>query len=195
MSGRARCILLGGVLCLTVWLPVRADQPFFMSFRDDPQLAGFRVGDISADGRTLVGSRGGTPLYWPVGQELVELPLPSGATSASVSVVSGDGSTMVGIADFGSLALEGAIGGSFSERARGRLAARWEQSDGYVEPGISPFTGEQVAGRDSHGADGYSIRGSLQFECWKPGDNSDSHAPRKQSPFGRSSTSIRTRWG
>ncbi|MEE4161155.1 MAG: TonB-dependent receptor [Woeseiaceae bacterium] len=68
------------------------------------------------------------------------------------------------IADFGSLAFEGAIGGAFGERARGRLAARWEQSDGYVEPGISPFTGERVAGRDSHGADGYSIRGSLQFD-------------------------------
>ena len=105
MSGRACCVLLAGLLCLTVCLPVGAEQPFFMSFRDDPQLAGFGVSDISADGRTLVGSRGGTPLYWPVGQELVELPLPPGAASASISVVSGDGSTMVGMVNFDPLGL------------------------------------------------------------------------------------------
>jgi uncharacterized membrane protein len=71
-----------------------------MSFRDDPQLAGLGVHDMSADGRTLVGSRGGTPLYWPVGQELVELPLPPGAAFASIYVVSGDGSVMVGLVNF-----------------------------------------------------------------------------------------------
>jgi len=100
MSGRARCVLLAGFLCLAVCLHVGAEQPFFMSFQDDPELAGFRVSDMSADGRTLVGARGGTPLYWPVGGELVELPLPPGATSAGVSVVSGDGSTMVGMVNF-----------------------------------------------------------------------------------------------
>lgn len=67
-------------------------------------------------------------------------------------------------ADFGTYALEGAVGGSFGDSARGRIAARWEQSDGYVEAGTEPFTGSQVTGRDTYGADGYTVRGSLQFD-------------------------------
>lgn len=69
------------------------------------------------------------------------------------------------IADFGSYTVEGAVGGAFSERVRGRLAARWETSDGYVETGISPFTGQPALGRDTAGADGYSLRGSLQIDA------------------------------
>jgi iron complex outermembrane receptor protein len=68
-------------------------------------------------------------------------------------------------ADFGTLGLEGAIGGSFSDSFRGRIAARYESSDGPVEPGISPFTDMPAAGRTTHGADGYSIRGSVQFDA------------------------------
>ena len=68
-------------------------------------------------------------------------------------------------ADFGTLGLEGAVGGSFGDSVRGRVAARYETSDGFVEPGISPFTDQLVAGRTTHGADGYSIRGSLQFDA------------------------------
>lgn len=68
-------------------------------------------------------------------------------------------------ADFATLGLEGAIGGGFSDTVRGRIAARYEKSDGYLEPGISPFTDQPVAGRDAHGADGYAVRGSLQIDA------------------------------
>jgi iron complex outermembrane receptor protein len=60
------------------------------------------------------------------------------------------------IGSFDRYTLEGAVGGAISDSARGRLAARWEQADGYVE--------NQVGAKDSHGADGYAIRGSLQFD-------------------------------
>lgn len=76
-----------------------------------------------------------------------------------------NGYARASVADFGSLSFEGAVGGAFSDTVRGRLAARWETSDGYVEPGIEPFAGTQVTGRDTHGADGYAIRGSLQFDA------------------------------
>ncbi len=59
--------------------------------------------------------------------------------------------------EFGMRAVEGAVGGGFSDTVRGRLAGRWEENDGYtksVVPGI----------RDAHGADGYTLRGSLQFD-------------------------------
>ncbi|MBT8080308.1 MAG: TonB-dependent receptor [Gammaproteobacteria bacterium] len=69
------------------------------------------------------------------------------------------------VSDFGTLGIEGAVGGSFSDAVRGRIAARWEQSDGYVEAGVEPFTGSQVTGRDTYGADGYAIRGSLQIDA------------------------------
>lgn len=61
------------------------------------------------------------------------------------------------LGQFGMRALEGAVGGSFSDTVRGRLAGRWEENDGYTEsvtPGI----------RDAHGADGYTVRGSMQFD-------------------------------
>ncbi len=61
------------------------------------------------------------------------------------------------VADYNKHAIEGAIGGAPSDRFRARLAGRWEESDGYVKsitPGI----------RDAHGANGYSLRGSLQFD-------------------------------
>ncbi len=67
--------------------------------------------------------------------------------------------------DFDSFNVEGAVGGSFSDGVRGRIAGRWEQSDGYLEGGIEPFTNTQVTGRDTHGADGYAIRGSLQIDA------------------------------
>lgn len=59
--------------------------------------------------------------------------------------------------DFSMRALEGAIGGAVTENFRARLAGRWQENDGYVEsvtPGI----------RDAHGADGYTVRGSFQFD-------------------------------
>lgn len=69
------------------------------------------------------------------------------------------------VADFGTLGVEGAVGGALGESVRGRVAGRWETSDGYVESGISPFTGQPVAGRDTHGADGYALRASLQIDA------------------------------
>ena len=67
--------------------------------------------------------------------------------------------------EFGSFSIEGAVGGAFSDTVRGRIAGRWETSDGYVETGISPFTEQRAAGRDTHGADGYSIRANLQIDA------------------------------
>ncbi|PLW82421.1 TonB-dependent receptor [Kineobactrum sediminis] len=60
------------------------------------------------------------------------------------------------VGEFDQRAFEGAIGGG-TETVRGRLAGRWEEYDGYTEsvvPGI----------RDAHGADGYTIRGSMQVD-------------------------------
>jgi iron complex outermembrane receptor protein len=59
--------------------------------------------------------------------------------------------------DFNMKSVEGAVGGAISDGVRGRIAGRWQENDGYVEsltPGI----------RDAHGADGYTIRGSMQFD-------------------------------
>ena len=69
------------------------------------------------------------------------------------------------VADFGTLSVEGAVGGALGEKVRGRMAARWETSDGYVETGVSPFTEQPAAGRDTHGADGYALRASLQIDA------------------------------
>ena len=68
-----------------------------------------------------------------------------------------------GAAEFGTYSIEGAAGGGFSDTVRGRLAGRWQTSDGYVEAGTAfdvPATG-----RTSHGADGYALRGNLQFDA------------------------------
>ena len=69
------------------------------------------------------------------------------------------------VADFGTVGVEGAVGGALGDNVRGRMAARWETSDGYVETGISPFTEQPAAGRDTHGADGYALRASLQIDA------------------------------
>jgi iron complex outermembrane recepter protein len=61
------------------------------------------------------------------------------------------------VGEFNLRAFEGAIGGALTENSRGRIAARWQENDGYVKsltPGI----------RDAHGADGYTIRGSFQAD-------------------------------
>ena len=76
-----------------------------------------------------------------------------------------NGYVQASIADFGTYNLEGAVGGSLTDNVRGRIAGRWEQSDGYVTAGISPFTDLPVAGRDTNGSDGYAIRGSLQIDA------------------------------
>lgn len=66
-------------------------------------------------------------------------------------------------ADFGSYSVEGAIGGSLSDTVRARLAGRWETSDGYVEAGTA--FGAQATGRDAHGANGISLRGTMQIDA------------------------------
>ena len=69
----------------------------------------------------------------------------------------------MGAAEFGTYSVEGAVGGGFSDAVRGRLAGRWQTSDGYVEAGTAfdvPATG-----RTSHGADGYALRGNLQIDA------------------------------
>jgi iron complex outermembrane receptor protein len=67
-----------------------------------------------------------------------------------------------GAAEFATYSVEGAVGGAFSDRLRARLAGRWETSDGYVKPGTA--LGRTATGRDSNGANGYALRGSLQFD-------------------------------
>jgi iron complex outermembrane receptor protein len=68
-----------------------------------------------------------------------------------------------GGADFGTYSLEGAVGGRFSDRVRGRIAGRWETSEGYVEAGTA--LGRRATGRDSNGADGFALRGMLQIDA------------------------------
>lgn len=68
-----------------------------------------------------------------------------------------------GAADFGTYSLEGAVGGAFSDSVRGRIAGRWEQSDGYLKAGTAfdiPATGQT-----SQGADGIALRGMLQIDA------------------------------
>lgn len=68
-----------------------------------------------------------------------------------------------GAADFGTYSLEGAVGGAFSDSVRGRIAGRWEQSDGYLKAGSAfdiPATGQT-----SQGADGFALRGMLQIDA------------------------------
>lgn len=65
--------------------------------------------------------------------------------------------------DFGAYSVEGAIGGAFSDSFRGRMSARWETSDGYVEAGEA--FGFQATGRDTNGANGYAVRGNLQLDA------------------------------
>ncbi len=64
---------------------------------------------------------------------------------------------------FGTHSLEGAFGTAFSNRVRGRIAARWEKSDGYVEAGTA--FGRTATGRTSNGANGFALRGMLQIDA------------------------------
>jgi len=73
-----------------------------------------------------------------------------------------NGYAEVGAAEFGTYSIEGAGGGPFSDRVRGRIAGRFEQSDGYVEAGSA--LGRTATGRDTNGANGYALRGTLQFD-------------------------------
>jgi len=69
------------------------------------------------------------------------------------------------VAEFGKFTIEGAIGGSFSDTARYRFAARSEESDGYIESTDFPEGNPLPAsGQDLGGADGIAIRGAFQFD-------------------------------
>ncbi len=62
--------------------------------------------------------------------------------------------------------VEGAVGGALSDNIRARFAGRWEKGDGYVEALSDDFleaNGEPTV-RDSHGANGFVLRGSLQID-------------------------------
>jgi len=67
--------------------------------------------------------------------------------------------------EFGTFSIEGAVGGSFSDTARFRFAARKEDSDGYIEssdfPEGNPFPN---GGGDLGGKDGLALRAALQFD-------------------------------
>ncbi len=76
--------------------------------------------------------------------------------------------------DYGRKAVEGAIGGSFSDSARYRIAGRWNELDGYIESKVypfsevdAPFTADDFpppSGVDIGGADGWSARAAFQFD-------------------------------
>lgn len=68
-------------------------------------------------------------------------------------------------ADYGKFSLEGAVGGSFSDTARYRIAARTEESDGYIESTDFPEGNPLPAsGQDLGGTDGIALRGAFQFD-------------------------------
>ena len=70
--------------------------------------------------------------------------------------------------------VEAAFGGALGSNVRGRIAGRWEKGDGYVESlgepvdfdamGIPQVPTGAPAPRDSHGANGFVLRASLQVD-------------------------------
>lgn len=70
-----------------------------------------------------------------------------------------------GAGEYGRFSIEGAVGGSLSDTVRYRVAARHEQIDGYIESAAFP-EGNPLppSGEDLGGADGYALRGELQFD-------------------------------
>ncbi|HZF16341.1 MAG TPA: TonB-dependent receptor [Steroidobacteraceae bacterium] len=64
--------------------------------------------------------------------------------------------------------VEGAFGGAFSERVRGRIAGRWEQSDGYLKAGSVDFGDGNgpipATSRTASGLNGFALRGNLQAD-------------------------------
>ncbi len=74
-----------------------------------------------------------------------------------------NGYVEVGGASYSRKSIEAALGGSLGERVRARIAGRWENADGYVKAA-------DPSARDIGGADGFALRGALQFDVasdWK----------------------------
>jgi iron complex outermembrane receptor protein len=74
------------------------------------------------------------------------------------------------IGDYSRRSLEGAIGGSFTDNVRYRVAGRWSELDGYVE-GVDTLvpdgSGDVLfpgSGQDLGGADGFAVRANLQVD-------------------------------
>jgi iron complex outermembrane recepter protein len=70
-----------------------------------------------------------------------------------------NGYVEVGGAEFNTYNFEGAFGGSFSDTVRGRIAGKYEKSDGYVKAAAG------ATGQTSDGADGYGLRALLQMDA------------------------------
>ncbi|NIB38285.1 TonB-dependent receptor [Pseudomaricurvus alkylphenolicus] len=69
------------------------------------------------------------------------------------------------VADYDKMSIEGAVGGALSDNVRARVAARWEQSDGYIEAAAFPEGNPRASsGEDLGGSDGYAFRGALQID-------------------------------
>ena len=77
-------------------------------------------------------------------------------------------------AEYDRRSVEAAFGGALGSNVRGRIAGRWEKADGYVESlgvpvdfdamGIPQVPTGAPPARDSHGANGFVLRGSLQVD-------------------------------
>jgi|TARA_B110000093_G_scaffold160212_1_gene180556 iron complex outermembrane receptor protein len=63
-------------------------------------------------------------------------------------------------ADHSRKSIEAAIGGSFSDTVRGRIAFKQEEADGYIKPMDIPPVDKRAIG----GADGYGVRATLQVD-------------------------------
>ena len=74
------------------------------------------------------------------------------------------------VGDFNRRSLDGAVGGSFSDNVRYRVAGRWAQVDGYVKSVdtlVPDGSGDVLfpgSGQDLGAADGYAVRGNLQVD-------------------------------
>lgn len=79
-----------------------------------------------------------------------------------------NGYVEAGYASFDKKSVEFAVGGGLSDKVRGRIAGRWEESDGYIESTATRNPGGNVIfpgnGQDIGGSDGYAFRGTLQVD-------------------------------
>jgi iron complex outermembrane recepter protein len=86
-----------------------------------------------------------------------------GATAGVVNLVTKkptdvlDGYANLTLGNYSSKSFEGAIGGPFSDRVSGRIAAKWDKRHGYGE---NLFTGNPVDDRDA-----YAVRASLRIKA------------------------------